>query len=207
MKSTWKECAPHASPITGAYICTIYTYMHHQTHMCAYMHHIHIHAPYTHTCTTYTHVHHMHHWTHMCTSKHYQKLKYTKLVFPLHSMKDQSKMKDLCWISCFCCFSGAFYMKSPFLGAFHEKCMKCVRKAHHERPLAMNFNPMFLLFQQFFALGIAWLLSGVLTAAGAFTDDKNSIGYKARTDARIGVITESPMLYFPYPCEFPQMTF
>ena len=34
-----------ASPITGIYLCTIYTYMHHQTYM-------RVDAPYTHTCTT-----------------------------------------------------------------------------------------------------------------------------------------------------------
>ena len=81
--------APHVSQITGAYRCTIYTYMQHQTHMC-------VGVPYTHTCTTCTHT---------CITKHHQKLRYAQLAFPLHSMKDQVKMKDLCWISCFCCFS------------------------------------------------------------------------------------------------------
>ena len=35
--------------------CTTYTYMHHQEHMSGYMHHIHIHAPHTHTCTAKYH--------------------------------------------------------------------------------------------------------------------------------------------------------
>ena len=35
--------------------CTTYTYMHHQEHISGYMHHIHIHALHTHTCTTKYH--------------------------------------------------------------------------------------------------------------------------------------------------------
>ena len=33
------------------------------------------------------------------------KCRYTQLAFPLYSMKHQVIMRDLCWISCFCCFS------------------------------------------------------------------------------------------------------
>ena len=64
----------------------------------------------------------------------------TKLAFPMHSMKDQVKMRNLCWTSCFCCFSGAFHEKHTFYekrtlftksaGDFHEKCtvfMKSIR--------------------------------------------------------------------------------
>ena len=57
------------------------------------------------------------------------------------------------------------------------------------------------MFQQFLAVAIAWALSGILTAAGAFTDDPTSEGFKARTDARANVITDSPWLFFPYPCK------
>ena len=56
-----------------------------QVNMCVYMYHLYIHAP-----------------------PHTNKKWYTYLAFPLYSMKDQVKMRDLCWISCFCCFSGAF---------------------------------------------------------------------------------------------------
>ena len=65
-----------------------------------------IHAPFTHTCTT-------------CTTKHHQNIRYTWLAFSLYSMKDQVKMRDLCWISCFCYFSGAFQC---FSCTFNEKC-------------------------------------------------------------------------------------
>ena len=64
-----------------------------QTYVC-------IHAPYTHTCTT----------------KYHQNVRYTQLALPLYSMKHQVIMRDLCWISCFCCFS----VKSAVL--FSEKC-------------------------------------------------------------------------------------
>ena len=59
-------CASYASPIKGSYFCTMYTYM---NHMCAQMHHIHIHAPHAHMCTTCI-------TKHRCTTKHCQKLKY-----------------------------------------------------------------------------------------------------------------------------------
>ena len=61
------------------------------------------------TCTIYTY---MHHQTYMCTTKYHQNIRATQLAFPLYSMKHQVKMRDLCWISGFCMFSGAF----------HEKC-------------------------------------------------------------------------------------
>ena len=64
----------------------------------------------------------------------------TKLAFPMHPMKDQVKMRNLCWTSCFCCFSGAFHEKHTFYekrtlftksaGDFHEKrtvFMKSIR--------------------------------------------------------------------------------
>ena len=41
-----------------------------------------------------------------------------KLAFLLPSMKDQVKKRDLCWIGCFCWFSGDFHLKTI---AFHGK--------------------------------------------------------------------------------------
>ena len=43
----------------------------------------------------------MHHQTHI----YHQNIRYTQLAFPLYSMKHQVQMRDLCWISCFWCFS------------------------------------------------------------------------------------------------------
>ena len=56
--------------------------------------------------------------------------------------------------------------------------------------------------QQFMAVGIALIFSGILTAAGAFTDDPKEISYRARTDNRIDVVSQASILYFPYPCEY-----
>ena len=42
-------------------------------------------------------------------------------------MKDQVKMRDLCWISCFCCFSDA---SQCFSCTFHEKCHFSYKKCH-----------------------------------------------------------------------------
>ena len=55
-------------------------------------------------------------FTHTCTTKYHQNIRYTLLAFPLYSMKDQIKMRHLCWISYFCCFSGAFHV------LFMKKC-------------------------------------------------------------------------------------
>ena len=63
-------------------------------HMCAFMHHIHIHEPPNTTKIP---------------------PRYTQLAFPLYSLKHEVIMRDLCWIRCFCCLS----VKSTVL--FSEK--------------------------------------------------------------------------------------
>ena len=77
---------------------------------------VHICTPYTHTCTT----------KHMCTTKYHQNIRYTQLAFPLYSMKHQVQMRDLCWISCFWCFSLCFslfrWMLFTKTAAFHKNC-------------------------------------------------------------------------------------
>lgn len=45
----------------------------------------------------------------------------------------------------------------------------------------------------------AWIICAIVTAAGGFTDNKNSAQYRARTDARIFVLTEAKWFRFPYP--------
>ena len=67
--------------------------------MCVYMHHLH-------------NMHHMHHQIP-------PKYKIYLVGLLSYSMKDQVKMRDLCWISCFCYFSGAFQC---FSCTFNEKC-------------------------------------------------------------------------------------
>ena len=70
---------------------TLHENLQNQVNMCVYMHYLHIHAPPN-------------------TTKYHQLIRYTLLAFPLYSMKDQVKMRHPCWISCFCCFSGAFHV-------------------------------------------------------------------------------------------------
>ena len=57
-------------------------------------------------------------------------------------------------------------------------------------------------FQNVWGIIIAWIVSGILTATGVFTDDKDEIGYMARTDTRLNALQEAPWFYFPYPGEF-----
>ena len=45
----------------------------------------------------------------------------------------------------------------------------------------------------------AWIICAIVTAASGFTDDKSSAQYRARTDARIFVLTEAEWFRFPYP--------
>lgn len=46
---------------------------------------------------------------------------------------------------------------------------------------------------------MAWIVCAIVTAAGGFTDNKSSAQYRARTDARIFVLTEAKWFRFPYP--------
>ncbi|XP_019630437.1 PREDICTED: solute carrier family 23 member 1-like [Branchiostoma belcheri] len=59
--------------------------------------------------------------------------------------------------------------------------------------------PVFKLFPVILAIICAWILSAILTAAGAYTSDPNNRQYLARTDARTSVLKEAPWFYFPYP--------
>ena len=74
-----------------------------QVNMCLYMHYLHIYAPPN-------------------TTNYHQNIRYTWLIFPLYYMKDQVKMRHLCWISCFCGFQVrfmCFWWKHHFL---YKKC-------------------------------------------------------------------------------------
>ena len=132
-----------------------------------HMHHqlqVHMYAPYTHTrttcttkhicvhrCTIYTYMHTCAAHASLNTYVHHQtppKIKMYLVGLPPYSMKDQVKMRDLCWISCFCWFSGAFHMKSTFSGAFHERhkmsfrVFTKFRSFDNERPnIGTDINP------------------------------------------------------------------
>lgn len=49
------------------------------------------------------------------------------------------------------------------------------------------------------SLGLGWILSYILTATGTFTEDKDNIEYKARTDFNAEAIAKANWFYFPYP--------
>ena len=106
-KHTWVYMH-HIYIHTPPNICALYTWPHmyniqiHTPHVPPkpYMT---IHAPHIHTCIT----------KHMCTTKYHQNIRYTQLAFPLYSMKHQVQIRDLCWISCFWCFS--LFMKTTML--------------------------------------------------------------------------------------------
>ncbi|EDV23957.1 uncharacterized protein TRIADDRAFT_57709 [Trichoplax adhaerens] len=61
---------------------------------------------------------------------------------------------------------------------------------------------IFRLFPVLLAIIASWVVSAILTAAGAFTSDRSNPGYFARTDARIAVLETSPWLRFPYPFQW-----
>lgn len=46
---------------------------------------------------------------------------------------------------------------------------------------------------------MGWGIAGILTVSGALTNDKSNNQYKARTDARSEVISNTPWFYLPYP--------
>ncbi|KAL4228724.1 hypothetical protein ACF0H5_011767 [Mactra antiquata] len=62
--------------------------------------------------------------------------------------------------------------------------------------------PLHQVFAILISIIIGWSVCGIMTAAGAFPDDKKDIMYKARTDARSDDIVNSPWIYIPHPGQF-----
>ena len=48
-------------------------------------------------------------------------------------------------------------------------------------------------------MGIGWSISGIMTYAGALTDDPNNEQYKARADIGVSTINKASWFYFPHP--------
>ncbi|BFY97984.1 hypothetical protein BsWGS_01024 [Bradybaena similaris] len=67
--------------------------------------------------------------------------------------------------------------------------------------------PFHHAFSVLLSIIFGWLLSLVLTTAGAFTDDPSSLQYQARSDARLQVMEETDWFIFPYPGKFGPMSF
>ncbi|XP_076824586.1 solute carrier family 23 member 2-like [Clavelina lepadiformis] len=59
--------------------------------------------------------------------------------------------------------------------------------------------PFFKMFPVLCALISGWMLSLIFTETGVFPDNPDHPSYRARTDIRSNVLTNSPWFYFPYP--------
>jgi len=46
---------------------------------------------------------------------------------------------------------------------------------------------------------INWIVCAILTYFNIFTNDRNDVGFKARTDSTVDVIRSSPWFNIPYP--------
>ncbi|XP_078312909.1 solute carrier family 23 member 2-like [Crassostrea virginica] len=77
----------------------------------------------------------------------------------------------------------------------------CKRKCHTRR------LPVFQLFPIVLAVGIVWMFSLVLTVTDVFPSNSTVTGYKARTDSKLDIMTESPWFTFPLPFQFGSPTF
>ena len=110
-------------------------------------------------------------FTHACTTKYHQNIKYTLLAFPLYSMKDQVKMRHLCWISCFLllfrCFSCAFHEKVQLFMKTNKTRSICVYTCtiytymHHELPPNIIFTwltfPLYYMKDQVKMRHLCWI--------------------------------------------------
>nr|AKN21561.1 slc23a-2 [Schmidtea mediterranea] len=52
------------------------------------------------------------------------------------------------------------------------------------------------------ALGILWILCGILTMSGVFSTNPKGWGYSARTDTKFQAIYDAKIVKFPYPCQW-----
>ncbi|XP_020615395.1 solute carrier family 23 member 2-like isoform X2 [Orbicella faveolata] len=75
-----------------------------------------------------------------------------------------------------------------------------------QRGMHLTRFPLFRLFPILLGVVFAWIICATVTAAGGFTDNKNSTQYRARTDARIFVLTEAEWFRFPYPGQWGRPT-
>ncbi|KAM4677754.1 solute carrier family 23 member 1 [Discoglossus pictus] len=61
---------------------------------------------------------------------------------------------------------------------------------------------IFKMFPIILAIMVVWLLCYILTLTGVFPEDRETYGYRARTDARGEILTNAPWFRFPYPCQW-----
>ena len=66
------------------------------------------------------------------------------------------------------------------------------------KPTLNEMLPQFL-YQIILAIIVSWIVCAIVTAAGGFSSDPKHPTFRARTDARIGVLSEAKWFRFPYP--------
>lgn len=59
--------------------------------------------------------------------------------------------------------------------------------------------PAFKLLPVILAVLLSWMVCGILTAAGVFSDNPKDLDYQARTDASVRVLHNAKWFFFPYP--------
>ncbi|KAK7110154.1 solute carrier family 23 member 1-like [Littorina saxatilis] len=67
--------------------------------------------------------------------------------------------------------------------------------------------PIFQVLPVLLSIGLTWTVAAILTTCGVFTDDPASLGYKARTDAKAGIVNATPWLLATYPGQFGMPSF
>lgn len=68
--------------------------------------------------------------------------------------------------------------------------------------IAFHPNPLLYqtyIFQVILAVLLSWMVCGILTAAGVFSDNPKNLDYHARTDASVRVLHNAKWFFFPYP--------
>ena len=57
-----------------------------------------------------------------------------------------------------------------------------------------------MTFQVILAILLSWAFCAALTLGGVFPEDPEALGYGARTDTKLSVLSEAKWFRFPYPC-------
>ncbi|XP_041368108.1 solute carrier family 23 member 2-like [Gigantopelta aegis] len=67
--------------------------------------------------------------------------------------------------------------------------------------------PVFQLAPVLLSICITWMFCFILTASDVFPTNSTVVGYEARTDTRLFIVSDAPYFYFPYPFQFGMPTF
>ncbi|KAK3096211.1 hypothetical protein FSP39_024507, partial [Pinctada imbricata] len=76
-----------------------------------------------------------------------------------------------------------------------------------KRGFHISHYPIHQVFSLLIAIIFGWILSGILTTAGVFSDEKSHREYLARTDAKTEFVGKAPWFNVPYPGQFGPISF